>query len=212
MKRHFNGTFCSPFLVDYWPVPKVDGRSLCETALPSSKPLHQQWNEASTTTLGTPWLPTCFPGEAWPLVLAAEGWAPHCRAGQELQANARHPCRRGPPLATTESCQTYLSSKTQSLSELPDSLKEGKSRDRSGRQASAKHFQTFRKVSARLGLRSTQRLLLHHSIQTSLLCLIQPSLKIHLEAFHDYVDISVMLHLNSFGCAESYFLLKYFPF
>lgn len=99
------------------------------------------------------------------------------------------------------------SSEPRTFSELSDSLQKA----RAGTRAAAKHLQTLRKVSARLGL-STKRLFLYHSIQASILCHIQPSPKKHLEAFHGYVDISIMLHLNRFCCAESYVLLKYFPF
>lgn len=82
---------------------------------------------------------------------------------------------------------------------------------RAGTTAAAKHLQTLGKVSVRLDL-STKRLFLHHRIQASILCHTQPSPHKHLEAFHGYVDISIMLHLNRFCCVESCVLLKYFPF
>lgn len=53
--------------------------------------------------------------------------------------------------------------------------------------------------------------ILYHSIHTSSLCHIQSSPKKHLEAIHDCVGISIMLHLNRFGCTESLFLAKIFP-
>lgn len=119
--------------------------------------LHQL-NEETTITWRKTRSLLHFLSEERPLALTEKTKAQCCNVRQELQTNGRPPSRKGSWLVGMESCSTSVSSKIKVFSALSDALTEGKGRDHSGSQTSAKHFQTFSKVCLRSDLRSTRRL------------------------------------------------------
>lgn len=107
MKRHFNGTFYSPFLVDYWPFPKGEDSSLCKMVPSSFKPLHRQLNDESTFPLRKTRFPIHFPSKVCLLVRRQKIYtAKRCRssklmlgilAGKAPRLRARRGAERLPP-------------------------------------------------------------------------------------------------------------------
>lgn len=81
MKRHFSGTFYSPFLVDYWPFPKGEDSSLCKMVPSSFKPLHRQLNDESTFPLRKRRFPIHFPSTVCLLALMSR-WKIYTKRGR----------------------------------------------------------------------------------------------------------------------------------